>query len=192
MTIFLVRHGETEWNLARRYQGWSDSPLTERGLAQAAAIGRRLAALPEAAGAEIVASPLGRTRRTAGIIAECLQHTAPPRLDDRLREISLGSWDGRNRKEIRALMGAAFEEFEWYFRTPDGETYEAFVGRIASWLGEAGDGPVIVVCHGVVTRVLRSLYAGLPRAAALCLPVPQDRIFRLAAGAIEDIVVAPS
>ena len=56
MTIFLVRHGETEWNRARRYQGWSDSPLTERGIAQAEAIGRRLLTLPEASGAEIVAS----------------------------------------------------------------------------------------------------------------------------------------
>ncbi|MGC2414155.1 MAG: phosphoglycerate mutase family protein, partial [Stellaceae bacterium] len=48
MTIFLVRHGETEWNRARRYQGWSDSPLTAHGIAQAEAIGQRLCALPEA------------------------------------------------------------------------------------------------------------------------------------------------
>ena len=191
MTIFLVRHGETEWNRARRYQGWSDSPLTPLGIAQAEAIGLCLGALPEAAGAAIVASPIGRARRTAEIIAECLQHPAPLRFDERLREISLGAWDGRGRKEIRALMGAAFEEFEWYFRTPDGETYDGFAGRIAGWLSEVGDAPVIAVCHGVVTRVLRGLYAGLPRAAALCLPVPQDRIFRLAGGIIEEIAVPP-
>ena len=46
--IYLVRHGETEWNRTRRYQGWSDSPLTERGLAQAEGIGRLLCSLPEA------------------------------------------------------------------------------------------------------------------------------------------------
>ena len=46
--IYLVRHGETEWNRARRYQGGSDSPLTERGLAQAEAIGRFLCGLPQA------------------------------------------------------------------------------------------------------------------------------------------------
>jgi broad specificity phosphatase PhoE len=189
MTIFLVRHGETEWNRARRYQGWSDSALTARGVAQAAAIGRRLRALPETAAAEIVASPIGRARRTAEIIAECLGRTAPRRFDDRLREISLGSWDGLNRADIRTRLGAKFEEFEWYFHTPDGESYDGFAGRIAGWLAEARDGPVIAVCHGVVTRVLRGLYAGLPRADALCLPVPQDRIFRLAGGTIEDIVV---
>jgi broad specificity phosphatase PhoE len=187
MTILLVRHGETEWNRARRYQGWSDSPLTKVGIGQAEAIGRRLRALPEASGAAIVASPIGRARRTAEIIAECLGYTAPLRLDDRLREISLGSWDGLDRREIRSRMAADFEEFEWYFHTPDGETYEEFAGRIAGWLAEVGDGPVIAVSHGVVTRVLRGLYAGLPRADALRLPVPQDRIFLLAGGGIEEI-----
>lgn len=187
MTIFLVRHGETEWNRARRYQGWSDSPLTAEGIAQAEAIGHRLRTLSEAAGAEIVASPTGRARRTAEIIAQCLDRTAPLRFDDRLREISLGSWDGLNRKEIRSRMGEEFVEFEWYFRTPDGESYDGFAGRIASWLEEAGDGPLIAVCHGVVTRVLRGLYGGLPSTAALRLPVPQDRIFRLAGGVIDEI-----
>ena len=186
-TILLVRHGETEWNRARRYQGWSDSPLTDDGIAQAAAIGRRLRAVPEAADAEIVASPIGRARRTAEIIAESLGYTAKLRFDERLREISLGSWDGLDRREIRSRMGAHFEEFEWYFHTPDGESYDEFAGRIAGWLAEAGEGPVIVVCHGVVTRVLRGLYADLPRAEALRLAVPQDRIFRLAGGGIEEI-----
>jgi broad specificity phosphatase PhoE len=187
MTIFLVRHGETEWNHARRYQGWSDSPLTDDGIAQAAAIGRRLCAVPEAADAEIVASPTGRARRTAEIIAESLGYTAQLRFDERLREISLGSWDGLDRREIRSRMGADFAEFEWYFQTPDGETYDGFAGRIAGWLAEARDGPVIAVSHGVVTRVLRGLYAGLPRVDALRLAVPQDRIFRLARGRIEEI-----
>jgi len=189
MTIFLVRHGETEWNRARRYQGWSDSPLTVRGTAQAEAIGHRLRALPEAEAAEIIASPTGRARRTAEIIARCLGRTAPLRFDERLREISLGSWDGLNRVEIRSRMGEKFAEFEWYFLTPDGENYDGFAGRVAGWLKEVGDGPVIAVSHGVVTRVLRGLYAGLPRAAALRLPVPQDRIFRLAGAIIEDIAV---
>jgi probable phosphoglycerate mutase len=189
MTIFLVRHGETEWNRARRYQGWSDSPLTERGIAQAEAIGRRLLTLPEASVAEIVASPTGRARRTAEIIAESLGRTTPLRFDERLREISLGSWDGLDRREIRSRLAREFEEFEWYFRTPAGESYDEFAGRIAAWLAQLGDGPVIAVSHGVVTRVLRGLYAGLPRAEALCLPVPQDRIFRLAGGRIEEITV---
>jgi len=190
-TIFLVRHGETEWNRSRRYQGWSDSPLTAAGIAQAEAIGEGLRALPEAATAEIVASPLGRARRTAEIIAECLGRGAPIRFEDRLKEISLGSWDGLHRDEIAALSPGIFDHdyFEWYFRTPDGETYDAFAGRVGAWLAGVGDAPLIVVAHGIVTRILRGLYAGLPRSQALSLPVPQDRIFRLAGGAIEEIEV---
>jgi broad specificity phosphatase PhoE len=192
MTIFLVRHGETEWNRARRYQGWGDSPLTPLGIAQAEAIGRRLAALPEAAAAPIVASPIGRARRTAEIIAECLGRAAPTMFDDRLREISLGSWDGLDRREIMARAPSLFEGegyWEWYFQTPDGETYDGFAGRIAAWLAEPRDGPLIVVAHGIVTRVLRGLYAGLPRAEALRLTVPQDRIFLLADGALAELPV---
>jgi probable phosphoglycerate mutase len=187
MTIFLVRHGETEWNRARRYQGWGDSPLTPAGVAQAEALGLRLATLPEAAAAEIVASPLGRARQTAEIIARCLDRDAPLRLDERLREISLGSWDGLMRKEVRARLGTRFAEWEWYFMTPDGERYEAFAARLAAWLLDAGEGPIVAVAHGVATRVLRGLYGGLPRATALRLAVPQDRIFRLAGGAITEI-----
>jgi broad specificity phosphatase PhoE len=192
MTIFLVRHGETEWNRARRYQGWLDSPLTPLGIAQAEAIGRRLSAMREAAAADIVASPIGRARRTAEIIAECLGRAAPPRLDARLREISLGSWDGLDRREIKARNPAMFEgdgRWEWYFQTPDGETYEGFSGRVGAWLAEPRDGALIVVAHGIVTRVLRGLYAGLPRAEALRLTVPQDRIFLLADGALAELPV---
>jgi len=193
-TIYLVRHGETEWNRIRRYQGWSDSPLTDRGRAQAQAIGRFLCTLPEAQSADLVASPIGRARHTAEIIRECLGRSEPLRFDDRLRELSFGSWDGLTRADIAALMPGAFDEErreEWYFATPDGETYEVFAGRVGAWLAEAqaGDQPLIVVTHGVVTRILRGLYAGLPRAAAMRLPVPQDRIFRLAQGTIEEIAV---
>src|SRR4051812_29216300 len=141
-TVLLVRHGETEWNRIRRYQGWLDSPLTPEGSAQAEAIGRLLCRLPEAAGAEIVASPIGRARRTAEIIAECLRDSGslprPIRFDERLREISLGSWDGLDKREIRRRAPELFTgeggRWEWYFRSPDGETYDAFAGRIAAFL----------------------------------------------------------
>jgi probable phosphoglycerate mutase len=194
-TVLLVRHGETEWNRNRRYQGWLDSPLTPEGIAQAEAIGRLLHRLPEAAEADIVASPIGRARRTAEIIAECLRngggHPRPIRFDERLREISLGSWDGLDKRDIRRRAPDVFtgqgSRWEWYFHSPDGETYDAFAGRIAAFLADLGPAPVIAVSHGVATRVLRGLYAGMPRDEALRLAVPQDRIFRMKGGAITEI-----
>ncbi len=195
MTILLVRHGETEWNRERRHQGRLDSPLTERGVAQAGAIGRLLARLPEAASAPLVASPQGRARRTAQIIREELGGTATLRIDKRLREHSVGSWDGLTYDEIEARLPGVFDgegSHDWYFRAPDAENYPAFAGRVGQWLAEQDEAaPLIVVAHGLVSRLLRGLYAGLPRAAALSLPVPQDRFFRLCAGTIETLPVHP-
>jgi len=189
--MLLVRHGETEWNLEGRYQGGLDSPLTERGVAQAHAIGRLLGTLPEAVSAAIVASPLGRARRTAEIIRGHLAAETKLEFDDRLREISLGSWDGLTRHEIAARSPGIFAgdgRREWYFRSPDGETDEGFSARIGEWLSEPVEARVlIVVTHGVVSRILRGQYAGLAREAALRLAVPQDGIFRLTGGAIEAI-----
>jgi broad specificity phosphatase PhoE len=192
--ILLVRHGETEWNRVSRYQGWCDSPLTARGIAQAEAIGLFLSTLAGTTSAELVASPIGRARHTAEIIHARLGGTSPLRFDDRLREISLGSWEGLDRIEIAARVPGIFDgdgHHEWYFRTPDGETYEVFSARIADWLGASGDRSIIVVTHGIVSRVLRGIYAGLPRAGALRLPVPQDHVFRLEHGAIDEIAIEP-
>jgi len=192
VTILLVRHGETEWNLERRYQGRFDSPLTERGAAQARAIGRLLAGLPAAVAAPIVASPQGRARRTAEIIREELGSAGAVRVDERLRELTLGSWDGLTYAEIEVRSPEIFDDDgpEWCFRAPDGESYDAFAARVGEWLNEQDDAaPIIVVAHGLVSRVLRGLYAGLPRAVALTLPVAQDRIYRLSSGAIEQLRV---
>jgi len=191
--ILLVRHGETEWNRERRIQGRFDSPLTERGIAQAHAIGRLVQKLPEAASARIVASPLGRATRTAEIIARHLPARPELRFDDRLREISTGSWDGLTFRDIELRSPGAFDgdgRYEWNFRAPGGETYDIFAARVAEWLSEAVAAPfVIAVTHGVVSRVLRGLYASLPREIALTLPVPQDKVFRLSGGPIEELPV---
>jgi broad specificity phosphatase PhoE len=195
MTILLVRHGETEWNRQRRHQGRLDSPLTERGIAQARAIGALLRSLPEAAAAPIVASPQGRARRTAEIIRDELGGSDALTIDDRLREHSVGSWDGRTYREIEAEAPGIFDgegTHDWYFRPPDSERYAVFAARLGDWLGEQSESlPVIAVAHGLVSRVLRGLYAGLPPSVALTLPVPQHRVFRLSGGAIETVAAAP-
>ena len=194
-SILLVRHGETEWNLQRRYQGRSDSPLTQRGVAQADAVGRLLGALPEGETARIIASPQRRARQTAEIICKHLATAPELQFDDRLRELSLGSWDGLTYGEIAARCPGVFDgrgRYEWYFRSPDGERYDAFAARLGELLAELkAVHALVVVTHGLVTRLLRGLYAGLPREAALLLPVPQDKIFRLSGGSIEELPVKP-
>lgn len=184
--IYLVRHGETEWNAAGRFQGAKDSPLTARGLAQADAIGRLLARLT--ASEPILrahVSPLGR----AGQTAEAIHRRRPldRRVEPRLAEVTLGSWDGMTDFEIEAehpgrLDGA--DAFDWYFRSPDGEAAAKVVARVADWLSTV-DGPVLAISHGLTGRIVRGVYAGLDIDAMLRLDVPQDGVFVLDGGRVE-------
>lgn len=189
--IYLVRHGQTEFNLAGRFQGALDSPLTALGRIQAQTIARRLADLVPAT-TPIVSSPLGRALSTAEIIRETAAPSRPVQFEARLREISIGAWDGMTDEDIElAYPGArgGLGRWDWHFHAPGGETYEGFSGRLAAWLAEAmaGPTPLIAVSHGGCSRVLRGLAAGLSRHEFLRLDVPQDVIFRLAPGHVERI-----
>ena len=195
MTIYLVRHGETEWNRAGRMQGHLDSPLTARGEAQARAVGEALRELIDGDGFDIVASPLGRTRATAAIICDALGNEAISiATDDRLREISWGDWDGLTFDEIEARDPgelARRRHDRWDHRPPGGESYAATARRAADWLAGldslAGANlarPLIAVSHGGIGRLLRGLYAGLPRDQTLALEQPQDAFHLLRDGQI--------
>lgn len=187
--IYLVRHGQTAFNRERRLQGHVDSDLTELGLAQADAVGRRLKGLVSGeAGWRIVASPLGRAFRTAGIIAGHLDLGVE--MEPRLTEISFGEWDGRLRSELEPVFPDAFAPTGWTFRTPTGEPYRSVVARMTDWLKSLPPEPdrrVIAVSHGVAGRVLRGVYAGLNREETVTQEVPQDAVFRLAGGQVERI-----
>jgi broad specificity phosphatase PhoE len=185
--IYLLRHGETEWNATRRFQGRLDSPLTERGVEQAERCGRKLAATLGKVDA-IVASPLGRARQTAAIVHALGAYPAI-RWDDRLAEVSLGCWDGLTDVDIDAgwpgLRDGA-TRYDWYFRSPDGESHAAAAARARDWL-DGLQGTVVAVTHGLLSRLIRGVYLGLAREEALSLPVPQDVIWRMADGRIEAI-----
>lgn len=186
--IYLVRHGQTVFNREGRLQGHVDSDLTELGVEQARSMGALMARLLDGAkGWRIVASPLGRAMTTARHIAEALggvEVTPEPALI----EVSFGAWDGRLREELKAEYPDTFGPSGYLFNSPGCESYELVAGRLSDWLAGLEPEPerrVIAVSHGVSGRVLRGLYARLPREDALHLPVPQDAAFRLSGGAIE-------
>lgn len=194
--IYLVRHGQTEFNAARRMQGHLDSPLTALGRAQARAAAERLRReIPDTAGWRIVASPLGRAQATARIIAQVLN--LPIEIDHRVIEVSCGAWEGQLRDELLGAAGDGSHTSDWIFRGPGGETYDDVHGRVSHWLEELeaeADRKVIVVSHGGSGRVLRGAYMGWDRAATLAQEVPQDAVYRLASGAIHrlDCEVLPT
>ncbi|WP_340646508.1 histidine phosphatase family protein [Phenylobacterium sp.] len=192
--IYLVRHGQTESNLARHYQGALDSPLTPLGQAQARRMGELLNRLvPDATGWRMVVSPLGRARQTAAIIGEAMGGTLDPSFDPRVAEASMGSWDGLSIDELAARRPPDVPYPERYFQAPDGERFEGIWGRLSDWLDSIGeDERVIVVSHGLAGRYLRGIYGKLPREEMLSLPVPQDAIYRLENGAITQIDCEPA
>ena len=185
--IFLIRHGQTEFNVQRRLQGRQDSPLTALGLEQARRMGQTLRA-QDLQNLTVVASPLGRTRRTAEIVCEALGLDCRVELDERLAEIDVGGWEGLNREEIEALAPGACDAPGWLLASPGGETWETASGRIGGWLAEQEEHdhrPRLVVSHGITGRILRALYAGVgPEHLWTASAPPQDAVFRLWRGVV--------
>jgi broad specificity phosphatase PhoE len=189
--IYLVRHGQTEFNASGRIQGAKDSALTPLGVEQGRRLGRLLGTLAPA-DARIIASPLGRTQHTARLIREESQLAAEIAHDARLAEISLGEWDGMLKDDIRQMApdyDAGPRRWDWFFTAPGGDSYDAMAARLGAWLEEARalSGVTIAVSHGVAGRILRGLFLELPREEALMLDIPQDAAFRMADGRIERI-----
>jgi probable phosphoglycerate mutase len=189
--IFLIRHGETVWNAAGRYQGQKDSPLTPLGRRQAGLLGHLIARqLPDRSPLRAYVSPLGRARETAAIVDQVVRLEA---IDEpRLLEVTVGSWDGLSIHEIDAkfpgaLVGAT--AFDWFFRSPDGESFEAALQRVSSWLKDV-TAPAVAISHGLTGRLVRGAFLGLSKQEMLELPVPQDGTFKLAEGTVEFIRIA--
>ena len=187
--IYLLRHGETEWNLVGRLQGHRDSPLTERGREQARRLGEVLAArLRGEPAVALQTSPLGRARETAALI-RAATGLDEAMIEPRLQEITMGAWDGLTPAEIDqrwpgALAGATRDDR--HFHSPDGERLNAAVMRATAWLREQR-GCVVAVSHGVIGKLIRGAHLGLAPAQALGLRSPHDVIWRLIDGDVEAI-----
>ncbi len=157
VAFVLLRHASTAWNEEGRLQGMTDTPLSPAG--EADARGWRLPA--PADGWKRLSSPLLRARRTA----ELLQPAAAVSIEDRLREMSFGVWEGRTLPELRATEGAAFTDAENKgvdFQPPGGESPRAVMQRLIGWATEiAGKGePVVAVSHKAAIRAAMALATG--------------------------------
>jgi len=190
VTLYFVRHGETDWNAEGRYQGQTDIPLNDKGRGQAARNGEVLRATFAAAGVDtarlpFVASPLGRTRETMEIVR---RHMGLPEsgyaLEPRLKEVHYGAWEGSLWRDLvtqDAVGMAARKQAPWTWRPVGGESYADAASRLAPWLAEV-TADCVVVSHGGVSRILRQLLLGLAPDAVPALEVPQDRVLVLGMG----------
>jgi len=161
-TIYYIRHGETEWNAVGRLQGVQDIPLNDLGRSQAAGAGRILAGLLagdgcRAASPGFVASPLGRARQTMELVRGALRlPLAGYAIDDRLREIGYGQWEGSTLAQAQLAdpkVFAARQRDKWTVSPPGGESYVSVLARMSEWYQQL-TGDTVAVAHGGTARAL--------------------------------------
>jgi broad specificity phosphatase PhoE len=161
-TIYYIRHGETDWNVEGRLQGGIDTPLNDLGRTQAAHAGGILADMfardgRVASGLAFVASPLQRARHTMDLVRTELG--LPPdgyRLDDRLREIGYGHWEGSTLAQMQALdpeLFASRQLDKWTVSPPGGENYASVQIRMRDWY-DSLKVDTVAVAHGGTARAL--------------------------------------
>jgi broad specificity phosphatase PhoE len=160
-TLLLARHGQSDWNASRRWQGRADRPLTERGREQARALAARLAHI-ELEG--VYSSDLRRARETAEEVAR-QQGLDVVEVPD-LAEVDVGSWSGLTREEAEARFPEGYRR--WLNGEPgwdDGETYEEMAERVLAAVrqiaAEDEGGRALVVSHGGPIRAIHAAALGL-------------------------------
>lgn len=186
VTIYFVRHGETDWNAERRYQGQMDISMNARGRAQSRRNGEALRPfLSEIQQADFISSPLGRARETMQILRESLGLDPTEfTLEPRLVELSYGTWEGKLQADLpkidpQGLADRAKDPFRW--RPAGGESYEDLLRRTISWAATV-ERDTVVASHGGVSRCLRAYMLGFPPESIPALESPQDRVLKLSHG----------
>lgn len=183
--LYIVRHGQTDWNVEQRLQGQAEVDLNEVGLKQVERNARLLASLvTNPRDFDFVSSPLRRTRDTMERIREVLGLPREGyRIDRRLIELHFGDWQGHTYAELeqlRPLSTRERHEQKWTFVPPgeNAESYAMLADRVAEWLKEV-ERPTICTTHGGVIRTLLHLTGGVPTSEAVMMHVPQDRVLRV-------------
>ena len=172
--FWLVRHGETDWNKAGRWQGHANVPLSSRGQAQAHALADRWSRDPAALGlGPLFCSDLDRCVETAAPLGRLLG--LDPQLDPRLRELDVGDWSGKIRSEIAQRSPeelARFDAEDPEARAPGGETRSEIRLRAHGFMSELADrfpdSRIVVVTH---RGFIQALLPGVGLGNAECVRV---------------------
>ena len=162
LTLYITRHGQTEWNVESRMQGWADSALTPTGVAAATQLGKRLQNVPIDA---VYSSTSGRTIHTAQLIIR--ERDIPLFQKEDLREINVGEWQGLVSTDIERDYA---EQLKTYYERPSqykstsGENFHMLKERVLRAVEEIAtahlDGNILIVTHGVVKKCLINHFSG--------------------------------
>jgi broad specificity phosphatase PhoE len=191
--LYYIRHGETDWNALGKLQGIQDVPINARGQAQAAQAGCILAELFSRDGRDkalmpFVASPLGRARKTMELVRETLQLPGEAyAIEDRLREIGYGAWEGSTLPEAEALDPALYARRladKWTVAAPGGESYAQVQARVSAWYSELSTDTVAVAHGGTARALMVALGFETPQSAA-DLFIEQGAVYMFAEGGLK-------
>jgi broad specificity phosphatase PhoE len=191
-TVYFVRHGQTEWNAEGRFQGSQDIPLNDLGKQQAVRSGELLVDIlandeHDPAKIPFVSSPLGRARNTMELLRGALG--VPPhdyQLDDRLREIGYGHWEGSTLAQMEVSHPDVFAERQidkWGVPPPGGESYASVTIRIRDWYDSLLQDTVTVSHGGSMRALLVALDIETPVGAA-DLTIEQGVVYVFADGQV--------
>lgn len=186
MLVYVIRHGQTDWNAERRLQGQKDIPLNDFGRSQATGNGLLLSGIlgETANDFDYVASPLGRTRETMELLRQAMGlDPLAYRTDARLVEVSFGDWEGHTLPELKTAFPErirARKAAKWDFIPPGdhAESYEILSWRIGAWLSSV-ESQTVCICHGGVIRSIFRLISGMSKDEASETEIPQDRILKV-------------
>jgi len=182
-TVYYIRHGETSWNAEGRLQGAQDIALNGRGRQQATHAGRILAGLiardgHDKAALPFVSSPLGRARSTMELMRRVLELPVDDySLDNRLREIGYGVWEGSTLTEMQVADPELYARrltAKWTLAPEGGETYASVQLRMRNWYDSLLVDTVAVAHGGTVRALMVALGLETPESAA-DLPIEKVR-----------------
>jgi broad specificity phosphatase PhoE len=184
-TVYYIRHGETSWNAEGRLQGAQDIALNERGRQQATHAGRILAGLiardgHDKAALPFVSSPLGRARSTMELMRRVLELPVDDySLDNRLREIGYGVWEGSTLTEMQVADPELYARrltAKWTLAPEGGETYASVQLRMRNWYDSLLVDTVAVAHGGTARALMVALGLETPESAA-DLPIEQGAVY---------------
>ncbi|MHA2390056.1 MAG: histidine phosphatase family protein [Candidatus Hodarchaeales archaeon] len=192
--IYIVRHGQTVWNLEGRKQGQKDSPLTLKGVRQAENVAGILQTeISDIKKYSIVISPQWRCQQYASIICDLLGVNFNQCIvDENLREHSFGSWEGNTEEQIEQEFPGFLErryqpENYWNFVVPKGESYELLYQRVSKVIDKYQNKKTIFICHEMVSKVMRGRLLCLQSKEILPLRHKQNIIYKYDKGTLKEL-----
>jgi probable phosphoglycerate mutase len=184
-TVYYIRHGETDWNVAGRLQGHRDIPLNDKGRGQAAHCGEILRDLfaregRDPANLDFVSSPLGRATETMELLRPALGLASDGyRIEPRLIELSFGDWEGSTIALLHQndpVRISQREHDKWHFVPPGGESYEMVSARMRGWY-DSLKRDTVATAHGGTARGLMACLGIAKPAAAPLIDIIQGEVY---------------